>query len=106
MRHLLSKSIKFFGYENLRFLYPFFNKNAGLFFQDEKPDALIFVSDYVKLLALYDAELYLCSRRQSYKQFCNFIPTIYSLCRIMRNICYFIIQKITRTDITILSYNN
>lgn len=89
MRHLLSKSIKFFGCENYVFSYPFFNKKGGLIFLEEKPDALEFISDYVKTLALYDAKLYFCSHRQLYKQFCNFIPSIYSLCHIMQNICDF-----------------
>ena len=30
------------------FSYLFFNKKGGLLFYDEKPDALIFISDYVK----------------------------------------------------------
>ena len=79
---------------------------GGLIFREEKTDALISVSDYVKILALYDVELYLCSRLQSYKQFWNFIPTIYSLCHIMQNIRHFIIRKITRVDITIIMLKN
>ena len=106
MRHLLSKSINLFGYKNLRFLYPFFNKKVGLLFHDEKTDALIYVSDYVKILALYDAELNFGSHRQSYKQFCDFIPTIYSLCHIMQNTCHFTIKKITRVGITIIMLKN
>ena len=92
--------------KNYGFLYPFFNKKCGLLFHDEKTDALISVSDYVKILALYDVVLYLCSHRQSYKQFCNFIPTIYSLYHIMQNICHFIIKNIIRTDITMFTLKN
>lgn len=39
---------KFSGIKNYCFLYLFFNKNGGLLFYDEKPDALNFISDYVK----------------------------------------------------------
>ena len=70
---------KFSGIKNYCFLYPFFNKNGGLLFYDEKPDALEFTSDYVKKLALYDAKLDFYPYRQSYKLFSDFIPTIYSL---------------------------
>lgn len=57
-------------------------------------------------MSIIHAEPNFCSHRQSYKQFCNFIPTIYSLYQIMQNICHFIIKNIIRIDITIFILEN